>query len=62
MLFTPPKSVTQYTLLFQLPEKKATGQLTPPSLENTPTVLVGIEVNKQQDNPGQVVVNPLQGI
>lgn len=34
-------------------------ELTPPSLENTPPVLVGIEVDEQQENPGQVVVNPL---
>jgi len=34
-------------------------ELTPPSLENTPPVLVGIEVDEQQENPGQFVVNPL---
>jgi len=33
--------------------------MTPPSLENTPPVLVGIGLYEQQENPGQIVVNPL---
>ena len=39
--------------------EQAMLELTPPSLENTPPVLVGLEVDEQQENPGQVVVNPL---
>ena len=35
-------------------------ELTPPSLENTPPVVVSIEIDEQQENPGQVVVNPLR--
>ncbi|KAJ4944117.1 hypothetical protein JOQ06_012662, partial [Pogonophryne albipinna] len=40
--------------------EKAMLDLTPPSMENTPPVLAGVEViQEQQENPGQAVVDPL---
>ena len=39
--------------------EQAMLELTPPSLENTSPVLVSIEVDEQQENAGQVLVNPL---
>ncbi|KAK5932450.1 hypothetical protein CgunFtcFv8_004152 [Champsocephalus gunnari] len=38
--------------------EKAMLDLTPPSMENTPPVLAGVEViQEQQENPGQAVVD-----
>lgn len=39
--------------------EKAMLEMTPPSLENTPPVFVGVGVDEQQEHPGQVALNPL---